>query len=47
VSIAFGWQGVFLSLAVISLGAAIGAGVLFRLGRPAQGRAQARAGATP
>jgi sugar phosphate permease len=43
VSIAFGWQGVFLSLAVISLGAAIGAGLLFRLGR----RAQAQAAAMP
>jgi sugar phosphate permease len=33
VSIAFGWKGVFLSLAVISLGAAIGAALLYRLGR--------------
>jgi sugar phosphate permease len=41
VSIAFGWQGVFLSLAVISLGAAIGAGLLFRLGRRAQAQADA------
>jgi hypothetical protein len=36
VSIAFGWKGVFLSLAVISLGAAVGAGLLFRLGRRAR-----------
>ena len=38
VSIAFGWKGVFLSLAVISLLAAIGAGQLYRL--------EARAAAT-
>jgi len=30
-SIAFGWKGVFLALAVISLVAAIGAGSLYRL----------------
>jgi sugar phosphate permease len=35
VSIAFGWQGVFLSLAVISLVAAIGAAYLHRLERTA------------
>jgi sugar phosphate permease len=33
VSVAFGWKGVFLALAVVSLGAAIGAGLLYRLGR--------------
>jgi sugar phosphate permease len=43
VSIAYGWKGVFLSLAVISLGAAIGAGRLYRLGT----RAAAKAGRMP
>jgi sugar phosphate permease len=35
VSIAFGWKGVFLSLAAISLIAAMGAGRLYRLERRA------------
>jgi len=38
VSIAFGWPGVFLSLAVISVAAAIGAAWLYRLGRSAAAR---------
>jgi sugar phosphate permease len=43
VSIAFGWQGVFLSLAVISLGAALGAGRLYGL----ESRAAAKASRMP
>jgi OPA family glycerol-3-phosphate transporter-like MFS transporter len=38
VSIAFGWPGVFLSLAVISVAAAIGAAWLYQLGRSAAAR---------
>jgi len=38
VSVAFGWKGVFLSLAVISFIAAIGAGQLHRLGAKAAAR---------
>jgi sugar phosphate permease len=43
VSIAFGWKGVFLSLAVISLGAALGAGRLYGL----ESRAAAKASRMP
>ncbi len=46
-SVAFGWQGVFLALAAISLIAALGAAHLYRQGRPALKQAAPAAAGIP